>query len=64
MKKYLVSIFLLTNIFFSCTGDISDSNNGGDLNVKLLGNWEWVESKGGITGSMVITPNSFGKTVF
>jgi len=56
MKKLMLIILVMTT-FLSCTKDDAEL-----MNTSLIGNWNWIESSGGIDGR-IETPNSTGNTI-
>lgn len=57
MKTYFL-LFLVGITFVSCSNDDDSSL---DTSARIIGNWNWVSSSGGITGAMQ-TPQSTGNT--
>jgi hypothetical protein len=57
MKTKIIALYLIGLLLFSC----GDENTNLDNSNKLLGKWDWVESKGGLAG-MIYTPKSTGNS--
>ena len=64
MKNTIFICVLLIFATISCSKSSTEELNGNITNAKLLGKWEWIESKGGLSGNSIITPNSTNKTVY
>lgn len=54
--KNIVCFIVFGFLFFACSDDSNDKHN------KLVGNWNWIETSGGIIGTS-ITPESSGNTI-
>jgi hypothetical protein len=57
MKTKIITLCLIGLLLFSC----SDENPSLESSNKLLGKWDWVESRGGLAG-MIYTPKSTGSS--
>lgn len=64
MKNTIFICVLLIFATISCSKSSTEELNDNITNAKLLGKWEWIESKGGLSGNSIITPNSTNKTVY
>ena len=64
MKNTSFIILFLIYATFSCSKNSSGNETVDDSKSALYGKWEWIESKGGISGNNLITPNSSNKTVY
>ena len=64
MKNTIFICLLLIFATISCSKSSTEELNDNITNAKLLGKWEWIESKGGLSGNSIITPNSTNKTVY
>ena len=58
MKKYIL-LFLIGITLVSCSND--DDTTDIPTSTKIIGNWSWISSSGGIDGS-ILTPTSTGYT--
>ncbi len=58
MKNYIL-LFLIGITFVSCSND--DDTTSIPTSTKIIGNWSWTLSSGGIDGS-ILTPASTGYT--
>jgi len=58
MKKYFL-LFLIGITLVSCSND--DDNSTSDTSFRIIGNWNWIVSSGGI-GGWTYTPESTGDT--
>ncbi|QKG81054.1 hypothetical protein [Tenuifilum thalassicum] len=59
MKTAAIKYLMLTVFLFSlsCSEDITTL---AEIKEKLIGEWEWVQSEGGLSGTEVLTPETTG----